>query len=82
MLDGPDDQGNMFTRPGKLPDRFPNPYPNDEAAKAANGGVLPPDLTLIVNARHGGEVILIFLILLSVLDIKNIHLIGFSFFFL
>ena len=54
--DGPDEEGNMFQRPGKLADRFPNPYANDEAAKAANGGALPPDLTFIVNARHGGEV--------------------------
>jgi len=53
--DGPDEEGNMFQRPGKLSDRFPNPYANDEAAKAANGGALPPDLTFIVNARHGGE---------------------------
>jgi ubiquinol-cytochrome c reductase cytochrome c1 subunit len=55
VVDGPDDEGNMFERPGKLSDKFPNPYPNDEAAKAANNGALPPDLTYIVNARHGGE---------------------------
>lgn len=56
VLDGPDDDGNMFERPGKLSDRFPNPYPNDEAARAANNGALPPDLTYITSARHGGEV--------------------------
>jgi len=55
VTDGPDDEGNMFERPGKLADRFPNPYSNDEAAKAANNGALPPDLSFIVNARHGGE---------------------------
>jgi len=55
VKDGPDDEGNMFDRPGKLSDRFPRPYANDEAAKAANNGALPPDLTFIVNARHGGE---------------------------
>lgn len=55
VMDGPDDAGNMFERPGKLSDRFPQPYANDEAAKAANNGALPPDLTFIVNARHGGE---------------------------
>lgn len=55
VVDGPDDEGNMFERPGKLSDRFPQPYPNDEAAKAANNGALPPDLSFIVNARHGGE---------------------------
>lgn len=54
--DGPDEEGNMFKRPGKLSDRFPNPYPNPEAARAANSGALPPDLTYIVSARHGGEV--------------------------
>lgn len=55
ITDGPDDNGEMFQRPGKLADRFPNPYANDEAAKAANNGALPPDLSFIVNARHGGE---------------------------
>lgn len=53
--DGPDDQGNMFKRPGKLSDYMPNPYANDEAAKAANNGAMPPDLSYIVRARHGGE---------------------------
>jgi len=55
VRDGPDDEGNMFDRPGKLSDGFPKPYANDEAAKAANNGALPPDLSFIVNARHGGE---------------------------
>jgi len=55
IMDGPDDEGNMFERPGKLSDKFPNPYRNDAAAKAANNGALPPDLSFIVNARHGGE---------------------------
>ncbi|KAK7493825.1 hypothetical protein BaRGS_00014966 [Batillaria attramentaria] len=53
--DGPDEEGNMFKRPGKLSDRFPAPYANAEAARAANNGALPPDLSYIVNARHGGE---------------------------
>ncbi|KNC77058.1 cytochrome c1, heme protein, mitochondrial [Sphaeroforma arctica JP610] len=55
VVDGPDDEGNMFTRPGKLADHMPSPYPNDEAARFANGGALPPDLSLIVKARHGRE---------------------------
>jgi len=55
VRDGPDDEGNFFDRPGKLADAFPNPYANDEAAKAANNGALPPDLSYIVKARHGGE---------------------------
>jgi len=52
--DGPDDKGEMFQRPGKLSDYMPPPYPNEEAARAGNGGALPPDLSLIVKARHGG----------------------------
>jgi ubiquinol-cytochrome c reductase cytochrome c1 subunit len=53
--DGPDDQGQMFMRAGKLLDNFPLPYPNEEAARAANGGAVPPDLSFITEARHGGE---------------------------
>lgn len=53
--DGPDDTGKMFMRPGKLSDHVPNPYPNQEAARAANNGAYPPDLSLIVIARDGGE---------------------------
>ncbi|KAH9993704.1 cytochrome c1, component of the mitochondrial respiratory chain [Russula compacta] len=52
--DGPNDQGEMFQRPGKLSDYMPRPYPNDEAARASNQGALPPDLSLIIKARHGG----------------------------
>ncbi|KAM6102989.1 cytochrome c1, heme protein, mitochondrial [Theristicus caerulescens] len=55
VVDGPDENGEMFTRPGKISDYFPKPYPNAEAARAANNGALPPDLSYIVNARHGGE---------------------------
>ena|SRR6266540_3014215 len=54
--DGPNAEGDMFQRPGKLADYMPRPYPNDEAARAGNGGALPPDLSLIVKARHGGAV--------------------------
>lgn len=49
----------MFERPGKLSDTFPNPYRNDEHARSANNGALPPDLSYIVLARHGGEVCVI-----------------------
>ncbi|KAM0748781.1 putative cytochrome c1, component of the mitochondrial respiratory chain [Meredithblackwellia eburnea MCA 4105] len=52
--DGPDATGEMFQRPGKLSDYFPPPYANDEAARAGNAGALPPDLSLITKARHGG----------------------------
>jgi len=54
ITDGPDDQGNMFQRPGKLTDYMPAPYPNDKAAKAGNGGALPPDLSLITLGREDG----------------------------
>lgn len=52
--DGPNDEGEMFTRPGRLADKLPAPYANDEAARYANNGALPPDLWLISKARHGG----------------------------
>lgn len=49
VVDGPNDEGEMFTRPGKLSDRFPQPYPNEQAARFANGGAYPPDLSLITK---------------------------------
>jgi ubiquinol-cytochrome c reductase cytochrome c1 subunit len=55
VKDGPNDQGEMFTRPGKLFDHFPSPYPNEEYAAFINGGAIPPDLTLVVLGRPGGE---------------------------
>ncbi|XP_029288583.1 cytochrome c1, heme protein, mitochondrial [Cottoperca gobio] len=55
VVDGPDESGEMFTRPGKVSDYFPKPYANPEAARSANNGALPPDLSYIVHARHGGE---------------------------
>ena len=54
IQDGPDDQGEMFTRPGKPSDKFKNPYPNIQAATAANGGAYPPDMSVLVKARKGG----------------------------
>ena len=50
----PNDEGEIEKRPGKLSDYIPPPYKNDEAARAANNGALPPDLSLMVKARHGG----------------------------
>ncbi len=52
--DGPNDQGEMFTRPGRPSDKFKNPYPNVQAATAANGGAYPPDMSVLVKARKGG----------------------------
>jgi ubiquinol-cytochrome c reductase cytochrome b/c1 subunit len=51
IKDGPNDQGEMFERPGRAADYFPAPFPNDQAARAANAGGLPPDLSLITKAR-------------------------------
>ena len=51
IKDGPNDQGEMFDRPGRPADYFPAPFPNEQAARAANGGALPPDLSLITKAR-------------------------------
>src|SRR4051812_7134623 len=46
--------GDTIQRPGTPADRFPSPFPNEAAARASNGGALPPDLSVIVKARHGG----------------------------
>ncbi len=54
VTDGPNDQGQMYQRPGRPSDPIPGPFPNDQAARAANGGALPPDLSMIVKAREGG----------------------------
>ena len=51
---GPNDQGEMFQRPAQPADAFVAPYPNEQAARAAHNGALPPDLSLIVKARAGG----------------------------
>jgi len=53
--DDPDDEGEPRMRSGKLTDPFPAPYPNEQAARFANNGAIPPPLTLIVGARHGGS---------------------------
>ncbi len=52
--DGPDEVGDMFFRPGRPADTFRSPYANDNAARAANNGALPPDLSVITKARHSG----------------------------
>jgi len=54
VTDGPNQDGEMFQRPAQPADRFVAPYPNENAAKAANNGALPPDLSLMVKARKGG----------------------------
>ena len=54
VVDGPNADGEMFTRPAKLSDKFVMPYENEKAAQAANGGAYPPDMTVLVKARGGG----------------------------
>ncbi|MBF0095169.1 MAG: cytochrome c1 [Alphaproteobacteria bacterium] len=54
LEDGPNDQGEMFTRFAKASDHFVPPFKNDQAARVANGGALPPDLSLITKARLNG----------------------------
>jgi len=54
VKDGPNSDGEMFTRPGKLSDKFVMPYENVKAAQAANGGAYPPDMSVLVKARGGG----------------------------
>lgn len=54
VQDGPNDEGEMFKRPGKPSDVFTSPYANENAARAVHHGALPPDLSLIVKARHDG----------------------------
>lgn len=54
VQDGPNDMGEMFERPGRASDKFPRPHANDNAARAANNGALPPDLSLMAKARHDG----------------------------
>jgi ubiquinol-cytochrome c reductase cytochrome c1 subunit len=51
---GPNKEGKMYKRPGRPSDAFVGPFPNEEAASAAFGGVAPPDLSMIVKAREGG----------------------------
>ena len=54
VTDGPNADGEMFVRPGKLSDKFVMPYENEKAAQAANGGAYPPDMSVLVKARGGG----------------------------
>ena len=54
VTDGPNDEGEMYERTAKPSDRFVSPFPNENAARAGNNGALPPDLSLIVDARAFG----------------------------
>ena len=54
VTDGPNSDGEMFTRPAKLSDKFVMPFANVKAAQAANGGAYPPDMSVLAKARSGG----------------------------
>ena len=54
ITDRPNEDGEMFTRPGRVADKFVNPFPNSKAAAAANGGAYPPDMSVLAKARKGG----------------------------
>lgn len=54
VIDGPNDQGEMFERPAVPSDRFVDPFKNEQAARSANNNALPVDLSLIVKAREDG----------------------------
>jgi ubiquinol-cytochrome c reductase cytochrome b/c1 subunit len=51
IKDGPNDQGEMFERPGRAADAFPSPFPNEQAARAAMNGAYPSDLSIMAKAR-------------------------------
>jgi ubiquinol-cytochrome c reductase cytochrome b/c1 subunit len=51
IKDGPNEAGEMFERPGRPADAFPSPFPNEQAARAANGGAYPPDMSVLAKAR-------------------------------
>ena len=54
VQDGPNNEGEMFDRPGKPSDAFVSPFPNENAARDANNGAYPPDLSVMAKARAGG----------------------------
>jgi ubiquinol-cytochrome c reductase cytochrome b/c1 subunit len=51
VKDAPDDKGDINDRPGRPADRFPAPFANEQAARAANGGANPPDMSVLAKAR-------------------------------
>ncbi len=54
VMDGPNEEGEIFERPARPSDRFRAPFANKQAAMYANNGAYPPDMSLLVKARHGG----------------------------
>jgi ubiquinol-cytochrome c reductase cytochrome c1 subunit len=54
VQDGPNEEGDMFERPARPSDKFPSPFANEQQARSLNNGAYPPDLSLMVKARHDG----------------------------
>ena len=54
VTDGPNEKGEMFQRPARPSDRFKSPFANEQLARLANNGALPPDLSVVAKARQGG----------------------------
>ena len=54
VIDGPNDEGEMFERPAKSFDRFVSPYLNEQEARYSNNGSYPPDLSVITKAKING----------------------------
>ena len=54
VVDGPNDEGEMFERDAKPSDHFVGPFTNDQEARVSNNGSLPPDLSVISKARVNG----------------------------
>ena len=55
VLDGPNEEGEMFDREARPADRFVSSYANDAEARLSNNGAYPPDLSVITKARKYGE---------------------------
>jgi ubiquinol-cytochrome c reductase cytochrome c1 subunit len=56
VADIDNETGDAIKRPATPADRFPSPFPNEAAARASNGGALPPDMSLLAKAREEGPV--------------------------
>ncbi|HET7448145.1 MAG TPA: cytochrome c1 [Methyloceanibacter sp.] len=54
VTDGPNNKGEMFQRPARPSDHFRSPFANEQQARNANNGALPPDLSVMAKAREGG----------------------------
>ena len=74
ITDGPNQDGEMFTRPAKLSDKFVMPYSNEEEAKSANGGAYPPDMSVLVKARAGGADYIYSCLLYTSPSPRDVHL--------